>query len=411
MDQRYGAWAQLLVLFRLVHDGGGTALRMPPRHGDLFDPDRYPFLEGRAGSDRQIRRAHRAAAGLRRDRLPRAREPARPRRRAALLPGARRRADRLGLRGDDGLPAAARDGPLDRGEGGQAPRRADRRSTSTRCSRSRPRSAGKWLKRARPTSKLPAGVAAAVRGGGLARGRCSPRWQQGRRPDGDAGPRPGRGAGAAADRRAPPLRLALHAALAHRADRAHDAASRSSNAARASGPDARADPRPEGLRPGDGLRRVPGRGVPAARRRAGRRRGACTRRTPAIPARRGRGRPRAPARRPALPVRRGQEPDRGGPGQAVAVAGDAGEGPPVHVPRPRAAARRLAGRPVARADRGVPLGARSAGEGFEAARIRGHIERVVGAARGDPRGGRRRVRRRAAAALATRRRTSSTRCA
>lgn len=48
MDQRYGAWAQLLTLFRLVHDGakhGGLAL--PARKGYLFDPDRYPFLEGR----------------------------------------------------------------------------------------------------------------------------------------------------------------------------------------------------------------------------------------------------------------------------------------------------------------------------------------------------------------------------
>ena len=51
MDQRYGAWAQLLVLFRLVHDGARDAgLRMPPRHGGLFDPDRYPFLEGRTGN-------------------------------------------------------------------------------------------------------------------------------------------------------------------------------------------------------------------------------------------------------------------------------------------------------------------------------------------------------------------------
>lgn len=50
MDQRYGAWAQLLVLFRMVHDGSrAEGLRMPPRHGGLFDPDRYPFLEGRAG--------------------------------------------------------------------------------------------------------------------------------------------------------------------------------------------------------------------------------------------------------------------------------------------------------------------------------------------------------------------------
>jgi hypothetical protein len=48
MDARYGAWAQLLVLFRLIHDGGGHgSLRFPPRHGRLFDPDAYPFLEGR----------------------------------------------------------------------------------------------------------------------------------------------------------------------------------------------------------------------------------------------------------------------------------------------------------------------------------------------------------------------------
>lgn len=48
MDQRYGAWAQLLVLFRMVFDGaewGGAHL--PRRHGVLFDPDRFPFLEGR----------------------------------------------------------------------------------------------------------------------------------------------------------------------------------------------------------------------------------------------------------------------------------------------------------------------------------------------------------------------------
>lgn len=48
MDQRYGAWAQLLSLFRLIHDGGGHAgFRLPPRHGHLFNPDRYNFLEGR----------------------------------------------------------------------------------------------------------------------------------------------------------------------------------------------------------------------------------------------------------------------------------------------------------------------------------------------------------------------------
>lgn len=50
MDQRYGAWAQLLVLFRLVHNGADRgALHLPRRHGVLFDPDRFPFLEGRLG--------------------------------------------------------------------------------------------------------------------------------------------------------------------------------------------------------------------------------------------------------------------------------------------------------------------------------------------------------------------------
>ena len=48
MDQRYGAYAQILVLSRMVHDGAHCgAMSLPPRHGALFDPDRYRFLEGR----------------------------------------------------------------------------------------------------------------------------------------------------------------------------------------------------------------------------------------------------------------------------------------------------------------------------------------------------------------------------
>jgi hypothetical protein len=48
MDQRFGAWAQLLTLFRLVYEGGQHAeLMIPARKGYLFDPARYPFLEGR----------------------------------------------------------------------------------------------------------------------------------------------------------------------------------------------------------------------------------------------------------------------------------------------------------------------------------------------------------------------------
>jgi hypothetical protein len=54
MDQRYGAWAQLLTLFRLIHDGGSHgSLRLPPRHGRLFDPDTYDFLEGRPHDSRR----------------------------------------------------------------------------------------------------------------------------------------------------------------------------------------------------------------------------------------------------------------------------------------------------------------------------------------------------------------------
>ncbi|MDE0038711.1 MAG: N-6 DNA methylase [Gammaproteobacteria bacterium] len=48
MDQRFGAWAQLLALFRLIHGGGGHGgLSFVARKGSLFDPDRFPFLEGR----------------------------------------------------------------------------------------------------------------------------------------------------------------------------------------------------------------------------------------------------------------------------------------------------------------------------------------------------------------------------
>ena len=43
-----GAWAQLLTLFRLIHDGGRHGgMKLLARKGYLFDPDRYPFLEGR----------------------------------------------------------------------------------------------------------------------------------------------------------------------------------------------------------------------------------------------------------------------------------------------------------------------------------------------------------------------------
>ena len=48
MDERFGAWARLLAVFRIVYEGcRHGALQMPSRHGHLFDPERFPFLEGR----------------------------------------------------------------------------------------------------------------------------------------------------------------------------------------------------------------------------------------------------------------------------------------------------------------------------------------------------------------------------
>jgi hypothetical protein len=46
MEERHGGWGQLLALFRLIH--GGHADWITGRGGKLFDPDIFPFLEGRA---------------------------------------------------------------------------------------------------------------------------------------------------------------------------------------------------------------------------------------------------------------------------------------------------------------------------------------------------------------------------
>jgi hypothetical protein len=53
LERRYDAFPRLLASFRAVH-GGVThdLVALPAYGGDLFDPDRFPFLEGRApGSD------------------------------------------------------------------------------------------------------------------------------------------------------------------------------------------------------------------------------------------------------------------------------------------------------------------------------------------------------------------------
>lgn len=67
MSRRYGAWGQLVSLFRTVFLGVETGeLRMPPRRGALFDPNTYPFLEGwgPAGAAPIVLPEHRAAVKL-----------------------------------------------------------------------------------------------------------------------------------------------------------------------------------------------------------------------------------------------------------------------------------------------------------------------------------------------------------
>ena len=49
LERRYDAWARLLSAFRAVYAGiEHEDLRLPAMGGSLFDPDQYPFLEGRA---------------------------------------------------------------------------------------------------------------------------------------------------------------------------------------------------------------------------------------------------------------------------------------------------------------------------------------------------------------------------
>lgn len=51
LERRYDAWARLLSTFRAVYAGiEHEDLRLPAMGGSLFDPDKYPFLEGRASN-------------------------------------------------------------------------------------------------------------------------------------------------------------------------------------------------------------------------------------------------------------------------------------------------------------------------------------------------------------------------
>jgi hypothetical protein len=54
MDERRGGWGGLLALFRLIHNGHKTGF-VQARGGKLFDPDEFPFLEGRASKNEPAR--------------------------------------------------------------------------------------------------------------------------------------------------------------------------------------------------------------------------------------------------------------------------------------------------------------------------------------------------------------------
>lgn len=69
MDSRYGAWAHLIALFRLIYDGAeyesdkGKVV-LPARHGHLFDPNIYLFLEGRIANSSQYQKAPKISDGV-----------------------------------------------------------------------------------------------------------------------------------------------------------------------------------------------------------------------------------------------------------------------------------------------------------------------------------------------------------
>jgi hypothetical protein len=53
LSERFGAWARIVTLFRVLHDGvtwyeGSQPVAIPSRKGTFFDPNAFPFLEGRA---------------------------------------------------------------------------------------------------------------------------------------------------------------------------------------------------------------------------------------------------------------------------------------------------------------------------------------------------------------------------
>ena len=176
MEQRYGAWAQLLVVFRMINDGGDGRRRRACRRGAacLFDPDRYKFLEGRSGLG--SRQTH--------ERIEPPRVPDGTIHRALekllVLDG-----ERISYRALDveqigsvyetmmGFRLESRDRPVGRDQGAEAATARRAPSTSTRCSRSN-RPSGRSGSADRADRKLTPKVDRGRQGRGDARGPRSP---------------------------------------------------------------------------------------------------------------------------------------------------------------------------------------------------------------------------------------------
>lgn len=55
LERRHDAWSRLLAVFRAIYGGiEHETLRLPPLGGSIFDPDKYPFLEGRPSGTRWV---------------------------------------------------------------------------------------------------------------------------------------------------------------------------------------------------------------------------------------------------------------------------------------------------------------------------------------------------------------------
>ena len=345
MDQRYSAWGHLISLFRLTHDGiaydaevapgrATVAVRVPARRGDLFDPDRFPFLEGRTL----------AAEPGGRHPLPDVADGTVLRVLRGLLylqeRGKNEAIERLSYRSLEveqigSVYEAVMGYRVEAARGRSVAIRPEKRGgapVTISLDELLATGAGnraKWFKE-RTDRKLPAAAAAAIRSAQneanlvaaldkLIDRRLTPAPV----PRGSLVIQPSperRRSGSHYTPRAltkPIVEKALEPILGRLGP--HPTAAQILGA--------------EGVRPGDGLRRVPGRGDAATGRPARQSLGP-TRRPAPDPRRRDADGPRQPPRGAAVPVRGRQEPDGGAPGQALALAGHPGQRSRLHVPGP-----------------------------------------------------------------------------